>query len=127
LTGEATFAADLFDRTTVERLVGHYVRLLERASTDPTTRLSELDLVAADERMRVLREWNATTAHIPADRCLHELIEEQARQSPDAVALRHGVRQVSYAELDRRANRFARHLIHSGMQTGDLVGVRAGR
>src|SRR6516225_7844099 len=74
------------------------------------------------ELRRLIVEWNDTAAPIP-ERCLHELVEEQARRTPDAVAVQFRDRQLTYAELDAKANQLARHLMALRVGAEDLVGL----
>lgn len=122
-TGTVAFDTDLFDRASVERLVGHYLRLLDAASGDPDRPVSRLELLTEAEREALLVAANATDEPFPADLCVHELVEERARRTPDAVAVRCGAERLTYRELDRRANRLARHLRARGARPERLVGV----
>jgi amino acid adenylation domain-containing protein len=96
------------------------VAALEEA---PETPLTELEVLPAAERALLLDEWNATDAQYPDGVCLHELVEQQAARTPDAVALVFGDAQVSYAELDRRATRLAEELRAAGVGPDVRVGV----
>nr|WP_262987091.1 non-ribosomal peptide synthetase [Streptomyces sp. CBMA156] len=122
-TGTVAFDTGLFDRASVERLVGHYLRLLDAAAGDPDRPVSRLDLLTEAEREVLLVTANATDEPFPTDVCVHELVEEQARLTPDAVAVRCGTERLTYRELDRRANRLARHLRARGARPERLVGV----
>jgi amino acid adenylation domain-containing protein len=110
LTGWLELNTDLFDTTTVRRLLGHFETLLEGAVASPGMRLSDLPLLPAWERHQVLLEGN-DPAEVPVPwGTIHEAFERQAARTPDALALIAGTERLSYAELDRRANRLARHL-----------------
>ncbi|ASL28768.1 peptide synthetase [Azotobacter chroococcum] len=116
------WAEELFEAASVERLVEGFVALLEQFVADPERRLAELDLLDAAQRAQ-LEAWNACRqSHDPA-RLLPELIAEQARLRPQAIALVHGATRVSYAELEARANRLARHLIACGVGPEARVGL----
>ncbi|HLL45921.1 MAG TPA: amino acid adenylation domain-containing protein, partial [Longimicrobiaceae bacterium] len=110
LRGALNYSTDLFERGTVERMLGHLERVLEQVAVDADVRLSELELLGQAERALVLEEWNRTEAEYPADRCIHELFEAQAARTPGAVALRFEEESLTYAELNERANRLAHHL-----------------
>ncbi|WP_315705401.1 MULTISPECIES: non-ribosomal peptide synthetase [unclassified Bradyrhizobium] len=127
LIGTFEYASDLFDRTTIERLADHFARLLEGIVATPDARLSALPLLSEVEHHRLVVEWNATAANDPSDKCLHQLFEAQAGRTPDAIALVDDDRQLSYAELDRRANRLAHHLRHLGVGPELVVGLCIGR
>jgi amino acid adenylation domain-containing protein len=117
------YNTDIFDRSTVERLVDHFERLLDGVVADPDSRLSELPLLTKAERHQLLVEWNATEADYPQDKCLHELFEEQAARTPDAVAVEYEGRQLSYGELNARANQLARYLAGHGVGPEVMVGL----
>ncbi|HLM47812.1 MAG TPA: condensation domain-containing protein, partial [Myxococcaceae bacterium] len=116
------YATDLFEGETVGRMAEQLGVLLEAVAADPGRRLSELPLLSAAERARVLEEWNATGRELPQG-CVHELFSEQARRSPAAVALAWGARQMSYAELEARSNRLAHHLRARGVGPEVRVGI----
>lgn len=116
------YATDVFDGSTIERLIGHYQTLLEEVGRDPGQSLSRVAILTAPERETMLTDWNATKR--PYDRrCLHELVAEQAARAPDAIAVVHESGRMSYGELERRSNQLAHELIAAGVQPGGLVGM----
>jgi amino acid adenylation domain-containing protein len=117
------YSTDLFERGTVERMLGHLARVLEQVASDADVRLSQLELLGPAERALVLEEWNGTAAEVPADRCIHELFEAQAARTPDAVAVVFEDASLTYAELNARANRLAHHLRGCGVGAEVRVGV----
>ncbi|HEX7242267.1 MAG TPA: amino acid adenylation domain-containing protein, partial [Longimicrobiaceae bacterium] len=123
LEGRIAYASDLFEAATITRLGEHYRTLLEAVAADPRRRLSELSLLGEAERRQVLVEWNATGAPLPGDRCVHELFAAQAERTPAAVAVAYGDERITYAELDRRANRLAHLLRARGVGPESRVGV----
>jgi len=123
LRGGLTYGTALFDADTVERMVGHLERVLEQVAADVDARLSRLDLLGEAERAMVLEEWNRTEGEYPADRCIHQLIEEQAARTPTAVAVRFEDDSLTYAELNERANRLARGLRRRGVGPEVRVGI----
>src|SRR5262249_38360201 len=106
-----------------DRMSRHFRRLLEAALSQPARAIDDLDFLLPDERAAVLRRWNASEAEFPRDRCVHELIAEQARRTPDAVAVVLEDHPVSYGDLDRRANAIARTLRGRGVGRGAFVGL----
>ncbi|PRX06025.1 UNVERIFIED_ORG: amino acid adenylation domain-containing protein, partial [Actinomadura viridilutea] len=114
------------DLYTPEEVAAHhdrYLRLLRRlAEADPATRLDEVDLLDAAERARVLKQGTGTALRVP-DALAPQLVEAQAARTPDATAVAHGGTTVTYAELNARANRLARHLIERGVGPEDVVGL----
>ena len=127
ITGSLQYRQDLFDATTAERMVEHYQTLMAGAAADPRRPISRLPLLSERERKQQLEEWNATAAEYPRHRCVHELFEEQAERTPDAVAVADGHDEVTYRELNRRANQLAHHLRGMGVRAGQSVGVCVGR
>ncbi|HVG44168.1 MAG TPA: condensation domain-containing protein, partial [Longimicrobium sp.] len=123
LRGGLVYSADLFERGTVERMLGHLGRVLEQAAADADVRLSRLELLGEAERSLVLETWNGTSAEVPADRCIHELFEAQAARTPGAVAVRFEEESLTCAELNARANRLAHHLRGRGVGPEVRVGV----
>ncbi|MDT0328087.1 non-ribosomal peptide synthetase [Nocardiopsis lambiniae] len=121
LSGRVGFASDLFEESTVRRLAGVLVRVLEQAVADPGVRMLGVDVVSAEDRV-ALEAWNATGAGV-VDRTVAEVFEEHVRRDPDAVAVVFGGERLTYAELDARANRLAHHLVARGVCRGEAVGV----
>ncbi|HEX9668480.1 MAG TPA: amino acid adenylation domain-containing protein, partial [Thermoanaerobaculia bacterium] len=127
LAALARYNTDLFDAATVQRLLAHFRNLLAAAAAHPEARLDELEMLAPDERQQLLFGWNDTAAPFPADLCLHEPFEAQARVRPEALAVVSPHGALTYGELDRRAARLARRLVAAGVGPGDLVGVHLDR
>ncbi|MFJ9743145.1 amino acid adenylation domain-containing protein, partial [Streptomyces sp. NPDC101166] len=120
MRGSLVAAADLFDPESVQRIAERLSRVLAALAADPGVRLGEVDVLGEDERVRMLTEWNATEAEVPHATVV-ELFEAQAARTPDAVALVHGDAELTYAELDARANRLARHLAGRGIGPETVV------
>ena len=123
LEGMLEYNTDLFDRETVERLVGYYRRFLEVVTGRPETRLSAVDFLEDWERHRLLVEWNDTTEPLEHTGCAHEWFEEVARQYAHRVAVEYEGAQMTYADLDRRSNQLARHLRELGVGPETPVGI----
>ncbi len=110
VSGQLHYSRDLFDATTIRRLVDHLYRLLAAVSREPGRCLSQLPLLSAAEHQQLLCEWNDTDSPPPRQACLHELFAAAARRTPQAVALEWTDGTMTYAELDRRSDRLARRL-----------------
>jgi amino acid adenylation domain-containing protein len=123
LRGWIEYATDLFDATTIDRFVNHYVLLLEQVAKDSQACLSELSILTEQERHQLLVEWNRTDAPAPTDRCVHELFAQQAVRTPDALAVVCAGEQLTYAELDRRSNQLAHYLRGRGVGSENVVGL----
>ncbi|MFG2984870.1 non-ribosomal peptide synthase/polyketide synthase [Streptomyces sp. NPDC048258] len=122
LRADIQFAVDLFDAETVHRLLDRMVRLLEAAAADPHQRIGAVEILGAEERDRVLTEWN-TTGHTVLDATLPDLFAAQAARTPDVLAVSAQTDRLTYAELDEQANRLAWVLLSRGIGPGDHVGV----
>ncbi len=117
---------DLFETATVMRLADHYVTLLRQLASGWQVSLGSLELVDAEHRRRLVRDWNPGPTPYADDRCIHDLFEEQAARHPDAPALFGGPgggRMLSYGELNRSANRLAAALRRRGLGPEKLVAV----
>ncbi len=123
LRGVLEYNADLFDTATIARMLGHFQTLLEAVVADPDERLADLSLLTGAERHQALREWNNTQADYPRDTCVHQLFETQAELTPDATAVVFGDRQLTYGQLNRRANQLAYYLKRLGVGPDMLVGI----
>ena len=123
VTGRLNYRLELWDHSTIERMTGHFVKLLEGIVADPDQRVSELPLLTEPERHQLLVEWNDTAVEYPRDKCVHELFEEQVARTPDAVAGIFEEQELTYRELNERANQLAHHLIALGVGPETLVGL----
>ncbi len=114
-----------FEEHTIQRLAEHLLQLLEGMVAGPEQQLGDIPLLTASERRQLLLEWNylPTLADGPQEACLHELFEAQAARTPDAVAAAYEDLQVTYAELNTRANQVARCLRQRGVKPEVLVGL----
>jgi amino acid adenylation domain-containing protein len=120
---EMEYSTELFDEARIVRMVGHYQTLLGAVAADPDRPLSDLPLLTEAERQQILLEWNRTEVDFPRERHVHELIEEQASRTPDAVAVVFENRQLTYRELNTKANQLARHLQNLGVGPDSLVAI----
>jgi len=127
LRGALEYNTDLFNRTTIERMVGHFRNLLAAMVADPDQPISTLPILTEEERCQLLREWNETTAPFPEHTCVHQLVEKQVRRTPDAIAVAFAETSITYAALNRRANQLAHYLHSIGVGPDVMVGVCAGR
>src|SRR5690606_17136517 len=123
LHGRLDYSTDLFEAATIQRMVRHYRILLENVLADPTVRVSEVAMLSPEERRTLLEEWSGATAPYPRDASIHHLFAEQAAHRPDAVAVTAPDGTLTYAELERQANRVARWLQARGIGADALVGI----
>ncbi|MCP4656984.1 MAG: amino acid adenylation domain-containing protein, partial [bacterium] len=123
IVGGLEYSTELFDATTMERLLAHYTRLLEGVVEDPQRRLSELPRLTPGEEHQLLVDWDETGGEAVAARSIHSLFEVQAERTPDAAAVVAGDRRLSYGELDRRADQLASYLRRLGVRPESRVGI----
>ena len=116
------YRPDLFDRSAIEAIATRLLRAFETAADAPDTAIGAIDLLGARERQRLLVEWNATATPVPAV-AVPELFEQQVRRTPAATALVFEDQQLSYTELNARANRLAHRLIGLGIGPERIVAV----
>ncbi|MBN1481966.1 amino acid adenylation domain-containing protein [candidate division KSB1 bacterium] len=117
------YNTDLFDRSTIERMLRHYQIIVEGILSHPTCPVSELPLLSNDEIQRVIYAWNNTAVDYPDNHTVHQLFAEWVLRQPEAEAARCGSEFLSYAELNRRANQLAHYLVNKGIRVDDIVGL----
>ena len=125
LTIEVEYNSALFDEDTVTRMAGHYLRVLDGVLAEPDTEIGAVDLFGVDERA-TLAALTRSIDH-PGDEVVHQLVERWALNTPDATAVTDNGHELSYLDLDRRANRLAHHLRAHGVGPESVVGVCAPR
>ncbi|HKS06189.1 MAG TPA: amino acid adenylation domain-containing protein [Gemmatimonadaceae bacterium] len=125
--GRFEYCADLFEEETIQRLSASLTELLRAIVRNPQERISKLPVLSADDRQRIVHEWNDTRAEFPADARLHTMVEAQARKTPNAIALEFDGQELTYAEFNARANQLARALRAHGVGPDVAVGVLAER
>ncbi|MEV6118871.1 amino acid adenylation domain-containing protein, partial [Streptomyces sp. NPDC052109] len=122
LRGSVIVNADLFEAASAVRMAERLSRVVEQLTAEPQSAIGAVDILAADERDRLLTTWNDTTADV-APGLLPELFAQCVARTPDAVAVVHEGTEVSYAELDARANRLAHRLAALGVRAESVVGL----
>ncbi|MBN3950378.1 MAG: amino acid adenylation domain-containing protein [Nostoc sp. NMS7] len=123
IKGWLEYNRDLFDASTIERMAGHFQTLLEGIVTNPEQDLSDLPLLTPAEQHQLLIQWNDTQAEYPNEACIHQLFEAQVERTPNAVAVVFAEEQLSYQELNRRANQLAYYLQKLGVAPEVQVGI----
>ncbi|HEY1387199.1 MAG TPA: amino acid adenylation domain-containing protein, partial [Ktedonobacterales bacterium] len=123
LSGSLHYDSDLFDASTIARMVSHFQTLIAGIAADPDQRISQLPLLTPGEREQVLVEWNATASAYPEDTSIIARFEAQVEHTPDAVAFSCGGETLTYRELNSQANQLARYLRQLGVGPEVLVGV----
>lgn len=127
LGGAFEYNTNLFDASTIKRLVGHFETLLEAVVADPKRRVFELPLLTTTEREQLLDHWNNSQRDYPDDACFHSLFAAQVERTPDVIAASFGTESLTYSELNRRANCLAWRLIEHGVGPDVVVGLLSER
>jgi amino acid adenylation domain-containing protein len=123
LKGYWDYDTNLFSGDTIERMLGHFQNLLQGIVEDPNQRISELPLLSEVEKQQLLVQWNDTKTEYPDDNCIHELFETQVEKSPHSIAVVFEDQQLTYRELNRRANQLAHYLRRNGVQPNAFVAL----
>ena len=123
LSLQALYDRRRFNADSIERLLGHLRTILESIAEHPSQALTEVQLLAPREREQVLVEWNNTARDHQADSCLHEMFEAQVERTPKRIAAVHGGEELTYRELNARANKLAHYLQRRGVGPETRVGV----
>jgi amino acid adenylation domain-containing protein len=127
LGGACVYSPDLFDAATIHRLLGHFALLAEAAASGSGRRLEDLPLLSAAERHMTLCEWNDSAVPVAHEVGFPAILRTAAGLRPEAVAAVHGVAQLTYAALDRRAGALAMALAARGVGRGEPVGLLCSR
>ncbi|HEY0727697.1 MAG TPA: amino acid adenylation domain-containing protein, partial [Pyrinomonadaceae bacterium] len=127
LSGVLEYSTDLFEETTITRMLGHFETMLRGIVRQPECRISELPLLTTEEEQQLVVDWNQPAADFPQASCIHDLFNEQAAKTPDNVALIYGAEQLTYRELDHAANRLAHYLKRDGVGPEAVVAIATGR
>ncbi len=117
------YNTDLFAATTIQRMLEHFHSLLQDIVADPMKPVSTYSLLGDSERQKLLIDWNQTETDYPRDLCIHDLLQEQVKRTPNAVAVQFEDGSLTYRELDKRADELAKILIAQGVKSGILVGI----
>ncbi|MEW6367293.1 MAG: amino acid adenylation domain-containing protein [Acidobacteriota bacterium] len=123
LEAEIEYNTDLFDEATIDRMLGHFETVLGAIASDPDCRISDVPILKAEERHRLVVEWNQTGTPYPRGACIQELFEAQVERTPESVAVRYEDAHLTYRELNRRANQVAHRLRKLGVRTDSPVGL----
>ena len=121
--GFMEYNTDLFDRTTIRRMISSYMTLLQAVVAEPEKDIESLALIPTEDQARLMLECKGTQAEFPGEKCLHTLFAEQAERTPEAVALADKEQKLTYSDLNRRANQLASCLVELGVGVEARVGV----
>ncbi|GAB1543624.1 non-ribosomal peptide synthetase [Scytonema sp. NUACC21] len=120
---KVSYDTSRFDDGTISRMLGHFVTMLSAIVANPQQPISQLPLLTASEQQQLLLEWNNTQVGYPQDKCIYQLFEAQVERTPDAVAVVFENQQLTYGELNCRANQLAHYLHSLGVGADGLVGI----
>jgi amino acid adenylation domain-containing protein len=123
LQGGIEYATDLFDQSTIARLGGHWITLLESMVARPASPIADLPLLSAQERQEIVFDWNHTDRQYSREKTIVGIIEDQVEKAPQVIAVVFEGRCITYAELNSRSNQLAHFLRKKGLSQEHLVGV----
>ncbi|WP_414620769.1 amino acid adenylation domain-containing protein [Calothrix sp. CCY 0018] len=123
LVATCEYNTDLFNANTINRMLGHFQTLLSSIVNDPEQNISKLQLLTQPEVQQLLVEWNDTKKDYPQDKCIHQLFEEQVEKIPSNIAVIFEDQQLTYQELNSRANQLAYYLLQQGVKSDTIVGI----
>ncbi|MEW9712961.1 amino acid adenylation domain-containing protein [Paenibacillus sp. SI92] len=121
------FADSLYKRETIERMVEHFLQIIDLVLKNQHTKLADLEIITAQQKAQILHDFNDTEKDYPCEKTIYGLFEEQAERTPDRVAVRFEDEQLTYRELNEQANRMARTLRAEGVLSDDKVGIMVER
>ncbi|MCL4875579.1 MAG: amino acid adenylation domain-containing protein [Anaerolineae bacterium] len=122
-SGVVEYNTDLFEHDTIARMISHFQRMLEGIAENPDQQIADIPLLTDEEAYQLLVEWNQTEAAYPETQGIHHLIEAQVKRTPDRIAAIFDDQQLTYHELNARANQLAHTLINHGIGPDMLVGL----
>ncbi|MEK6731279.1 MAG: amino acid adenylation domain-containing protein [Pseudomonadota bacterium] len=123
IIGRVEYRTDLFDDDFIQRMMGHYRQLIDSILKNPTESIDRLNLLTEKEKHQLLVEFNDTAAPYPKDKTIHQLFEEQVEKTPNHVAVIFEDKQLTYRELNEKANQLAHYLRRRGVEPDRLVGI----
>ena len=121
------YSQDLFETETIKRMGDHFKELIEGILSNPTQDIQTLSLLTNPERHQLLIEWNDTKTDYPEDKTIHQLFEEQVTKSPNNIAVVYEDQELTYQQLNERANQLAHHLRALGVGPDTLVAIAVER
>ena len=117
------YNTDLFSRETIARMSGHYLTILRAIAENADLNIKSIPMLTEKEKNLILGEWNNTCADYPSEKCIHHLFEKQVLKTPDSIAVAFENKELTYAELNAKANQLARYLVKQGAKEGTIVAM----
>ena len=121
------YCTDLFKKQTIERLFDHYMNVLEAVIKNNNAKIKDISIISEKEKNKILKEFNKDKIPYSDNKTVIQIFEEIAKKHPDAIAVKYKDAQLTYKELDRKANYLANKLIKKGIKSGDVVGINLNR
>ncbi len=123
LVGIIEYKTALFREETVQRMLNHFITLLENISANSRQSISSLPLLGTDEKKQVLNHWIPKTLDFPSDQCIHQLIEQQAQLQPQAFAVGINDEALTFKQINNRANQLSAFLLKTGVERESIIGI----
>ncbi|MDB9481573.1 amino acid adenylation domain-containing protein, partial [Dolichospermum circinale CS-537/05] len=123
LVGVWEYSSDLFTQETITRITENFQTLLNGIVNNPEIPIKQLPIISAFEQQQILENWNNTQQDYPESFCIHELFAQQVIKTPDAIAVKFGNQQLTYTQLNQKANQLANYLQNCGVTSEVLVGL----
>ncbi|WP_432400822.1 amino acid adenylation domain-containing protein [Wukongibacter sp. M2B1] len=120
---ELEYSTSLYRRDTAQRILRHYINIIDQVIKNPDIRLQDISLALDDEKKQLVMDWNDTRVEYPDNKSIDELFEEIVEKSSDKVAIIYGKEKLTYGELNERANKLSRLLAAKGVESEDIVGL----
>ncbi|MGN4561912.1 amino acid adenylation domain-containing protein [Bacillus cereus group sp. MYBK5-2] len=121
------YNAHMYNDESIERMRNHLIQIMQQVVNDPQIGINELELITVEEKIQILDVFNDTAAEYPCEKTIHQLFEEQVERTPDHIAAVFEGQQLTYRELNLRANQLARTLRNEGVKRDQLVGIMVER
>lgn len=122
LVGRVEYASELFDEQTIDRMIGHYLQVIDSVTSNPESTIDTLEYLTVNEKIQ-LEKWSSIHRPSVPENTVKEIFEEQCLKNPTKIAISFGEESISYGNLNNKANQLAWHLRSSGVQIGDIVAV----
>ena len=123
LYGNIEYNTDLFDRATIERMANHFIVLVEQVTENPGRQIKDLEVLTPEEKHQLLVEWNDTDVDYPRGKCIHQLFEDQVAKTPANIAVVFEEEELTYGQLNEKANQLGHYLQERGVKPETLVGI----
>ena len=121
------YCTKLFNEDFIQRLSSHYINILNTILDNTEIKIADIDILSVEEKNQILYKFNNTKIDYPKDKTIIDLFEEQVEKTPDNIAVVFENQQLTYRELNEKANQLARYLIENGITNNSIVGIMVPR